>query len=111
MTRCQNTLTYQNEDYKIIRYGIKTQLVTGYNYYITSRNYIGISLVFPSFGLFNSNGDIPTELSNFPVNQKFGLQGYSVNKYWFRCKILRKYFIIKIDELSLALSRVGDFCF
>ncbi len=79
MTRCQNTLTYQNEDYKIIRYGIKTQLVTGYNYYITSRNYIGISLVFPSFGLFNSNGDIPTELSNFPVNQKTGLQGYSVN--------------------------------
>ena len=79
MTRCQNTLTYQNEDYKIVRYGIKTQLVTGYNYYITPRNYIGISVVFPSFGLFNSNGDIPTELSNFPVNQKTGLQGYSVN--------------------------------
>lgn len=74
-----NSFSFQNNDYSIGRYGIKTNVILGYNYYIKSKNYIGISLAFPSCGVFTSNENIPTELSDFSANQKFGLQGYSVN--------------------------------
>ncbi len=73
-----NILSFQDNDYNVGRYGIKTNITVGYNYYIKPKNYIGISVAFPSYGAFQSTGDIPVELSNFSANQKLGFQGYSV---------------------------------
>ena len=78
----RNTLNYQANDYKISRIGIKTQFVTGYNYHLSSKSYIGMSVNLPISGAFSNAYDMPTELSNFPANQRTGFFGFSINVGW-----------------------------
>ena len=82
MIRGCNTLTYQDNDYKITRNGIKAQFTAGYNYYLSQKNYIGVSVNFPTYGALMSANDIPTELSSFTPNPKEVISGFGINVSW-----------------------------
>ena len=80
---CSNNIfSFQNKDYSIGRYGLKTNVTIGYKYYIKPKNYIGISIAFPSCGVFTSSDNIPTELSNFSTNQRTAISGFGINVGW-----------------------------
>lgn len=82
MMHGRNTLTYQDNDYKIARNGMKAQFTAGYNYYLSPKNYIGVSVNFPTCGALEYPNDIPDELSNFPQNRKEVISGFGINVLW-----------------------------